>query len=168
MLFSMLDGSSVMSKLLSGFLGMVGSSPELSFYMKVMVVETLAHAEQMMEVQAATQKSMGAMMKVLINERNKVVFDDLEKLIAEEPQVKSVALFFGAGHLADMQERLEAMGYSESGVIWKDAVDIDSGSIKGGKAIIRQVRKQVEGMLPKSDGKGRKPKDEPKDAAAQE
>lgn len=148
-LFSMLDGSSMMSKLLSGFLGMVASSPELSFYMKVMVVETLAHAEQMMEVQASTQKSMGAMMKVLIEERNKVVFKDLEKLIAEEPEVKSVALFFGAGHLADMEERLIAMGYSESGVIWKDAVDIDSGAIKGGKATIRQVRKQVQGMLPK-------------------
>jgi hypothetical protein len=143
MLFSMLDGSSMMSKLLGAFLGMVASSPEMSFMMKAMVVETLAHADEMMESQAAV-RGMGAMMKVLIEERNKVVFKDLERLITEEPEVKSVALFFGAGHLPDMEERLAAMGYRETGVTWKNAIDVDSGAIRGGKALIKQVRSQVE------------------------
>jgi len=144
-LFSMLDGSSMMSKMVGLLLNMIAGSPEMSFYVKVMVVETLAHAEEMMEMQGA--KGMGAMMKVLIDERNIVVFKDLAKLLVEEPQVKSVALFFGAGHLPDMEERLEAMGYSETGVEWKNAVDVDSEAVKGGKGLIKQVRKQVEGML---------------------
>jgi len=160
MLFNMLDGSSMMSKMVSALLGMMGSTPEGSFYMKVMVVETLARAEEMMEVQGKSNKGMGAMMKVLIEGRNQVVFDDLEKLIREEPGVTSVALFYGAGHLADMEERLVAMGYRETGVVWKDAIEVDPGAVKGGKALMKQVRRQVERMVPKGGSPGGKP-DEP-------
>jgi hypothetical protein len=146
-LFSMLDGSSLMSKMLGAALGVIGQSPEMSFFFKAMVVETLAHAEELMEAQAQMGKGMGEFMRVLIEDRNAVVFRDLEGALKDGHG--SIALFYGAGHLVDMEERLVAMGYAPTGTVWKDAVVVDGTKVPGGRALIRQVRAQVGAMLPK-------------------
>jgi hypothetical protein len=152
----MLDGSSMMSKLVSGLLGFVGESPELSFYMKAMVVETLVHADDMMEAQASMGKGMGEFMRVLIMDRNKVVFDDLSRALEKEPQIKTIALFYGAGHLPDMEARLVAMGYEHTGTIWKDAIVVDATKVPGGKGVIKSVRQQVQGMMAQAKKAGAK------------
>ncbi len=153
-LFSMLDGSSLMSKMLGAVLGMIGQSPEMSFFVKAMVVETLAHAEELMEAQSQSGKGMGQFMRVLIEDRNAVVFRDLEGALTEGHA--TIALFYGAGHLADMEERLVEMGFAPTGTVWKDAVVVDGTAVPGGRAVIRQVRAQIAASLPKKkpDGGG--------------
>jgi len=50
-LFSMLDGSSMMSKFVGLLLNLVGSNPQMSLMLKSMMVEMLAHADELMEAQ---------------------------------------------------------------------------------------------------------------------
>jgi hypothetical protein len=163
-LFSMLDGSSFMSKVLGAFLGFVGASPEMSMAMKTMMVETLANADEMMAAQGdMLGKGMGDFMKVLVIDRNEAVFADLDKVIKDEPKIRTVALFFGAGHLPDMEARLNKMGYTLSEAQWKDAIDIDLAKFPGGKAQAMQLRKTVRGMIENqinASKKGKKAKPE--------
>jgi hypothetical protein len=144
-LFTMLDGSSFISKLLGAMLNMVGQSPEMSFFFKAMIVETLAHAEELMEAQAAQKGSMGAFMRVIVHERNAAVFKDLDAALKENH--RSIALFYGAGHLADMEARLAEMGFTPTATLWKDAVVIDADSVPGGRAMLKQVRAQIGASL---------------------
>lgn len=149
-LFSMLDGSSIMSKFVGFALGMVAKSPEMSFYFKATMVEMLVHADELMETQAeALGKGMGQFMKVIVIDRNTTVFDDLKRVLKEEPAVRSIALFYGAGHLPDMEKRLGAMGYTYRGSTWKDAVDVDATRVKGGRTVLKQVKAQMKAMMPK-------------------
>jgi general secretion pathway protein G len=147
-LFSMLDGSSVMSKLVGAFLGFIGSSPQMSLMVKSMMVEMLAHADELMEAQGdKLGKGMGQFMKVLVVDRNAAVFADLDKVIKDEPKIRSVALFFGAGHLPDMEARLKKMGYTLSDVEWKDAIDVDVTKLPGGAAQAKQNRQMISQMI---------------------
>ena len=147
-LFSMLDGSSMMSKFMGALLGYIGSNPQMSMWLKSMMVEMLAHADELMELQGdKLGKGMGQFMKVLVIDRNDAVFKDLDRVIKEEPKVRSVALFFGAGHLPDMEARLNKMGYTMSGAQWKDAIDVDLNKLPGGKAQARQMRQMMANMI---------------------
>lgn len=53
---------------------------------------------------------------VIIGDRNQVVIDDLKRIIDNEDDVKSVAIYYGAAHMHDFVERLEEqLGYEPSG-----------------------------------------------------
>jgi hypothetical protein len=121
-LFRMLDGSSLQAKLAGFVLHLVAASPTLQTMGKVMLVDTLGHAEEMM---AMMPGNMGKMMNVIVLDRNQVVIDDLKALLAERPDLKSVGIIYGAGHLADLEQRLGAMGYKPVEDKWFTAIDID-------------------------------------------
>jgi hypothetical protein len=163
-LFGMLDGSSMMSKLLSLGLGLVSKSPEMSFYFKVTLVETLAHADEMMGARAEMLgKGMAEFMRVIVLDRNEVVFRDLEAALKENPRLASVALFYGAGHLPDMEQRLSHKGYTLSDVQWKNAIDIDAAQVQGGKAVMKQVRAQIAAAMKAQQKKAARKEDDAQD-----
>jgi len=122
MLLSMLDGNSMLAKLGGFVLGFIEASPALRATMKVTLVEVLANAD--LEANgAALGKGGGALMKVIIEDRNDVVLDDLAHIITLEPNVKSVSAFYGAGHMADMEKKLiSRYGYAPGETVWIDAI----------------------------------------------
>lgn len=109
--FRLLDGSSLSGRLAQLILGVIQSNPTLSASARVMMIEVLANADALLERQPG---GTGAMMKVLIEHRNQRVLDDLRAALAEpnDPPLTNVALFYGAGHMPDLQTRLEADGYT--------------------------------------------------------
>ncbi len=122
MLLSMLDGNSMLAKLGGFVLGFIEASPALRATMKVTLVEVLANADPEAGG-AALGKGGGALMKVIIEDRNDVVLSDLEKIISSEPNIKSVSAFYGAGHMADMEKKLASRyGYTPGETVWIDAV----------------------------------------------
>ena len=96
-------------------------------------------------------------MTVLVIDRNAAVFADLDKVIKTEPNIRSVALFFGAGHLPDMEARLLKMGYHLTANQWKDAIDLDLNKLPGGKAQAKQVRAMIAQMIETQKAAGKKP-----------
>jgi general secretion pathway protein G len=123
MIFTMLDGSSFMAKLATGLLRFIGSTPSGQAMLKLMIVELLGRAEELM---GAMPGNMGAMLDVLVVDRNKVVIADLRRVIAEEKGVRTVGIIYGAGHLPDLHERLVGeLGYEPAGDQWNTAIDID-------------------------------------------
>ncbi|GJQ28211.1 MAG: hypothetical protein HBSAPP03_00950 [Phycisphaerae bacterium] len=146
-LFQMLDGSSAMAMMGGAVLKMIGSSPEMSFMAKMMLVEALPASDDMTKAAGA---EMGALMEVIIVDRNAAVLADLKAALAEHPQAESIALFYGAGHLPDLERRLEAdFGYAYKESRWFTAIDVDLTAIPGGKAQAEQMREMMKMMRPK-------------------
>lgn len=59
---------------------------------------------------------------VLVSERNKVVIAKLkETLVKRSGQKGKIAIFYGAGHMPDLENRLIAEGFKKKKLVWLDA-----------------------------------------------
>ncbi len=144
MLFGMLDGSSLMGRLAGALIRLVGSLPEGRAMFKIMLVELLSRADAVFE---SMPGGMGALMDVLIKDRNAVVIEDLERLIEAEPEVRTVGVIYGAGHLPDLEARLVGLGYTPGEDTWRPAIRVSSEGEKLPKGSIKQMRPMIRSML---------------------
>ena len=70
---------------------------------------------------------------VLVSERNRVVME----VLAEESEVRGggkFAIFYGAGHMPDLERRLLADGFTKGESIWLDAWSIPDAEIAAADA----------------------------------
>jgi hypothetical protein len=144
MLFSMLDGSSLFSRLGSFLLGMVGSTPEGKAMLRVMLIEMLGHADILIR---NAPGALGAMMDVILEDRNKVVLSDLKKIVDTEPEVKSIAIIYGAGHLPGIQRGLRSMDFEPVGDRWFTAMRATAEEAGISKTQFKATRDMVSRMV---------------------
>ncbi len=129
MLGGTLAGSSMPArviKLLLGVIKMADSfmSGAITDTFKVVMIEMLGDVA----LTDASLKQLGAgFAEVIIVDRNNVTMADLKAIIDTEPEVGSVAIFYGAGHMADFDEQLRAMGYvpADDGERWLTGMKVD-------------------------------------------
>ena len=63
---------------------------------------------------------------MLIERRNEKVISDLKLDLAEVGKGGSISIFFGTGHMPDMERRLrKEMHYHPDGQIWLTAFEVD-------------------------------------------
>ncbi|HEY2584585.1 MAG TPA: hypothetical protein VGI81_02325 [Tepidisphaeraceae bacterium] len=63
---------------------------------------------------------------VLITERNKACFKVLDKEMADGK--RNLGIFYGAGHMGDMEKRLRSRGFHRTGVEWRIGWDLTEGA----------------------------------------
>jgi hypothetical protein len=140
-LFGMLDGSSMMSRFAGVLLGMLGSNQQSQAMLKAVLIDMLSQADLLlgqMPPQAAR------MMSIIVEERNEVVLADLEQLIRDEPEVRTVGIIYGGGHLAHMERRLtEDFGYRPAGDRWLVAMEVDAETAGIPPAQLRTMRQAL-------------------------
>lgn len=150
MLFKMLDGSSFMGKFAGLLLGFVSSTAEGKAMLRVMMIEMLGHADEMMD---SMPGGMGKLMGVILEDRNEVLASDIKKVVETEPNVKTIAAIYGAGHLPGVQKRLAEMGFRPVGDTWRTAMRVGSKEAGITPAQMKQTRqmisKMVEGQMKK-------------------
>jgi hypothetical protein len=154
----MLEGSSLPAHLIKAMLGMVkilntltdGGASDL---LKVMLIELLGD-ERIID-QAMVQFGQG-FGDVIIGERNQVVMDDLKRIIENEPQIESIAVFYGAGHMPDLATRLqEQLGYQPSGEPqWVTAIEVNLATSSVPPQQMRQMRMMLRQSLWRQFGAG--------------
>lgn len=158
-LFGMLEGSSMMGRLGGALLGFIGSTPDGQAMLRVMIVEVLGRADAMME---SMPGGMGKMMGVIIEDRNRVVLDDLRKLSEGDKPPAAVAVIYGAGHLPSMERALvEEMGYTPVGDEWRTAISVSAAGMGVAPAQIKATRQMIQRMM-EQQTKRRKPAGPPK------
>ena len=145
-----LAGSSLPAKLVSlllGFMKMADAMLEgaIADTFKVVMIEILADPRITDEGLAQLGKGFG---EVIINDRNQIVIDDLKKLIETEPQAKNVAVFYGAGHMTDMVDRLkDQLGYEPmtdaDSERWLKAISVDFSKSAIPAADINRIRMMI-------------------------
>jgi hypothetical protein len=167
MLFALLDGSSLPAKIASMALGLVEAIPGMAPRMKVMMVEMLANLDESALSNAGAgvpgMGDMKEMMKVIIEDRNQVVIDDLKKLMKERPELKRIAVIYGAGHLADLSRRLEdQLGYEHKSGKWITAIRVDLNALGITDDEMRMTRSMMATQMKMLSGKNGTAAAEPK------
>lgn len=152
MLFRTLSGDSFLAKFSGFLLKFVGSSPTGRVMTKVVLADMLTQAEDLL---AAQPGPLADLMKVIVEDRNAAVVRDLKAVIDNEPDVRTLAIFYGAGHFGDLEKRIEnELGYDYQSTTWIPAITInlkEAGlsvqSVKGVRAMMHSALKaQLESM----------------------
>jgi len=158
-LFKMLDGSSLSAKFAGLVFNLIKSSKQSQAMGKLMMVEMLSRADELLGGGGAG--GLGKMMQVIIIDRNQAVYDDLKSIIENEKSVKSVALFYGSGHVPDLEKRITSeLGYTFAGEEWFSGIDmdlkkagVDAAQARGIRQMIRQtLEQQMKSGAKKSKG----------------
>jgi hypothetical protein len=69
---------------------------------------------------------MQNLLKILIQARNQNVLDDLKTESAVVPPGGSIAIFYGTGHMANLEEHItNELHYRPDGEIWFTAFSVD-------------------------------------------
>lgn len=91
---------------------------------------------------------------VLISKRNEIVIEKIEEAVvvtAGEPF--TVAVIYGAGHMPDLENRLEALGYQKTRTVWEPSWLIGPGpSEKGDAPTVQDMMNQVGGLMKMLEG----------------
>lgn len=141
----MMGGAGLMGALQGPLLGMLGSSTSAREIIKLVLIDTLGQAEALM---ANLPGPMGALMDVLLHERNDVVVQRLEMLIDEPGEVGSIGVFYGAAHLAGLEEALVGQfGYQPVGTHWITAMRVDMERSGMDPAQVKAIRSMVNAAM---------------------
>lgn len=125
--FDIMSGEGFSGAIAGGAVRFLGASRTLREIFKAMLVETLPRSDEML---TKDNPLMGDLMEVILHQRNLIVLRDLAEVIADEPEVRSLALIYGAGHLADIEKGLmQDMGYRHVGTVWVNAMESDLSTL---------------------------------------
>lgn len=147
-----LAGSSLPAQVVKIMLNVIGMADRFtggaaSLAMKVMFVEMLGD-ESVFD--SGMQQLDPAFGEVIIDVRNQRVIDDLAAVLSRGPErLDTIAVFYGAGHLVDLAERMEdQLGYVPTGdVQWLPAISIDLKTSPVSERQLRQIRMMVRRSL---------------------
>ncbi|HZQ46875.1 MAG TPA: hypothetical protein VFC07_07690 [Verrucomicrobiae bacterium] len=125
-LLQIMDGSSFLGSLFKMGIQLIGSSPQLQAVAKLTLVETLGQIKGDFSQMRGLPPDMKRLVKVLIEARNQNVVDDLKTEFKSIPRAGSISVFYGTGHMEDMEKRIvRDLHYRPDGEIWLTAFSVD-------------------------------------------
>ena len=148
-----LAGSSLPAKIISALLVVMKAADAfmegaIADTFKVVMIEMLGN-EKLID-QSMAQFGEG-FSDVIVNDRNQVAIDDLKRLIEQEPNVKSIAVLYGAAHMPDMSKRLsEQLGFEPAPadqIKWLTAIEVDMTKSAVSPAEINRIRAMIKQMV---------------------
>jgi hypothetical protein len=146
-----MEGTGLLGGLARLGVAILSASPRLQATMKVALIETLGQLPEDLTNLAGLPAGFQDLFRVLVEERDKAVLRDLRAAFDQRPRLKTVAVFYGAGHMADLEGRLRsALRYRPAEERWLPAFAVDTRE-RGLSAweldwIRRLVRQQLEAM----------------------
>ncbi|MFT5287059.1 MAG: hypothetical protein ACI8TQ_003235 [Planctomycetota bacterium] len=149
-LFDSLSGESFLAKAGGYVIKLMGSFNYGSAVMKLVGVETLSRADQLI---AQVPGEMKDMFEVLLISRNDAVIGDLKAAIADSNGYQTIGVIYGAAHMANLEERITGeMGYQISGETWLSAVTLDLDNLGIPPTQARFIRKAIKNAIDKQLG----------------
>ncbi|MCX8107722.1 MAG: hypothetical protein N3G20_02850 [Verrucomicrobiae bacterium] len=126
LLIQVIEGRGLGGALARFAVGMIGASPRLRALMTVSIIELLGRMPPGVTNAPELPDGMQAIVKVLVEERNKRVIADLGTVLRRRPAPRSVAIIYGAMHMPDLERRLlERVPCKLLGETWLMAFSID-------------------------------------------
>lgn len=141
----MMDGSSVLASVMKFGLGMIRNNPQMQTMVKLLLMETLSQHGNDIAKAKGIPKSMQTVLRVLIEDRNQTVINDLKKEINKKKPAQSIGVWYGAGHMRDLEQRLrDQLKYRPVGGFWLPAMTIDLEKSGVSKQQIDSMRKMIQ------------------------
>ncbi len=117
----------------------------ISDTLKVILIEMFS--DETMLKQGLQQFGAG-FEEVIVDQRNQIVIDQLKSILTQEPDIKSVGIFYGAAHMQDMADRLrEQLGYEASEQTWVTAIEVDLTKSAVPPAQLEFIRQMVKRQI---------------------
>jgi len=147
-LLQVMDGSSFLGTLLHAGLKLIGSSPKLQALTKVMLIEMLGQLKGDMSQLKGVPPEIQRMLEVIIRERNKVVFDDLKAALRAFGPPRSISVFYGAGHMADLEKLLrDELKYRPLDEVWLTALTVNTRTAGLSSAEMEMMRSLIQWQM---------------------
>lgn len=152
-LLSIMDGSSFLGVVVKFGIAFIETNPRLRTTVRLVLVETLGSLEGDLGEAKGLPPELRRLMDLLIRERNNAVLQDVKRAIDKgrarrRDRLPSLAIFYGAGHLADLERRLCAdFGYHPGPDQWFTAFDANPRSAGLTDAEVSMVRRMVREQL---------------------
>ena len=88
------------------------------------------------------------MLEVIIRERNKVVFDDLKAALRAFSPPRSISVFYGAGHMADLEKLLrDELKYRPLDEVWLTALTVNTRTAGLSSAEMEMMRSLIQWQM---------------------
>jgi hypothetical protein len=118
-ILQLLEGNMPGGELLEKLLTMIGGSPQFQALARQIMIEVLAEPDTLDQL----GERFDSVMEVLVVDRNRIVLDDLRRALAAGDAGESIALFYGAGHMDDLEQVLVGeLNYQPSETVWERAM----------------------------------------------
>lgn len=125
-LLQIMDGSSLIGGLFKLGIEYIGTDPQLQAVSKLTLIETLGRIKGDFSQMRGLPPGMQRLVKVLIEARNQRVVDDLKTELKALPRSRSIGVFYGTGHMEDMEKRVtRQLNYRPDGDVWLTAFSVD-------------------------------------------
>tara|TARA_Y100001934_G_scaffold250123_2_gene312162 strand:- start:2931 stop:4001 length:1071 start_codon:yes stop_codon:yes gene_type:complete len=147
-LMQLMQGEGFLGKLVIMGVQIIASNPHLQAVTKLTFVETLGRVRGDLAKAHAMPPELARLFEVIIHSRNQKVVDDVIDELRKKSPPKSIAVFYGAGHMDDLERRLrEELNYKPKGDTWLPAlkVDLKEGGIS--KFQLQMIRFMVQQQM---------------------
>lgn len=122
-LMKTLDGTSMLAGIVQFGLKLVAMSPKFQAMGRLVMIEMLGRLQGDLSTMGGLPRGMQELMRKLIQDRNKIVIDDLRDTLGEDHPPRTISVFYGAGHMHDLQKRLQdEFGYQPAETVWYPAI----------------------------------------------
>ena len=126
LLLGAIQGTPETMDMLRPMLAFVSASPEMRETTRLLLIEVLSRAEEMVGFAKSISPEMKDLFEVLLTERNAIVLRDLRAQIAKHKAGESIAVFYGAAHMTELAKRLrEELHYAPLDAQWETAFTAD-------------------------------------------
>jgi len=150
-LMEALSGNSFVLNFLGKALSFFGKDPKFRALMKLAIVETLGAIEgDVTRLAESSGPDMEKFMKVLLEDRNTIVFRDLRKVLKGKNPPKEIVVFYGAAHMPDLEKRLvEKLGFQSKRDDWLVAFGVNPKEAGLSAFQVGLVRKMIRMQIQK-------------------
>ena len=125
-LLGMMQGNSWFDALLQLALRLLGANPKFQALGRLAMIDLLGEIQGDPSRLQGLPREMKQLLEVLLERRNEKVIADLKAQLPKTGRDGSIAIFFGTGHMPDMEKRLRAqLKYRPVGERWFTAFEVD-------------------------------------------
>lgn len=157
-LMQALHGEGEMAESLGGMVAIMGSTPQMRETTKVMLVEALGQAGELIDLAKSASPEMKDLFEVIITERNEEVIRQLQARLRQLRPDQTIAIFYGAAHMDEIARKLTTtLHFTPGAKQWDTAFTADTTQSIMPPAQIKMMMQMMRAQLqnPKdSDGKG--------------
>ncbi|HWV99577.1 MAG TPA: hypothetical protein VNZ64_07795 [Candidatus Acidoferrum sp.] len=125
-LLEMMQGGSWLDSLVQLGLRVIGANPKLQGLAKLALIDTICEIQGDPSRLEGLPPEMKQLLDVLLQKRNQKVIADLKTEMKKLGRRDSVAVFYGTGHMPDLERRVRReLDYRPSGQLWLTAFSVN-------------------------------------------
>lgn len=148
MLLEVMSGDSLAGALAGFATRLLGSSPKLRAFTRLMLIETIGRLDGDLTQAEGLPRELRQLIEVLLAARNEAVVNDLKQWLARKEPLRSISLFYGAAHMPDLEKRLvRQLNYRLTGEQWLTALTVDVREAGLTPAEVQLARSTVQWQL---------------------